>query len=454
MRNESVLKIDVSNVMADKVGSIHGINDHEWQNLRKVSGKALSECLQSFETDKIGFMKLPADNKALDEIESLVKKHHKQWENLIVFGIGGSALGVTMLFNALCHPHHNLLDSNLRNHAPRLFVMDNIDPEELSSLKPLINPEKTMLNIITKSGGTIETWGNYFQFLSVFNIAPHPDQVVAITDPENGFLNKFAKTQQWQILPIPGDVGGRFSILTPVGLFSAAMLNVDIRGIIKGALLMQEHCMTVDLDVNPALKLAATTYHLLTTKKKTISVMMPYANSLGSFADWYRRLWAESLGKRSDLKGKTVYTGQAPVKAIGATDHHSQIQLYREGPNDKVITFLGVDSFRFGGPMNRAPENTPLEHLRLLDTSELLKLEMHGTRDALTESNRPNLTIQIPAVTPFYMGQLIYLYELTTYLTGILLNIDPFNQPGVEAGKLIAKEMIQQLHMKRTSLDS
>jgi len=449
MSEKSYVTLDLTNLMASHVGREHGITDSEWKNLKKPALKAVTECLNKYKAGEIGFMKLPDHRDALERVEALADKHRKKWDNLLVFGIGGSALGAITLFKALCHPFHNEIDRELRNQVPRFYVIDNIDPEGLSGLKPVIDPNRTLTAIITKSGGTIETWGNYFQYLSVFDHSPTPDQVVAITDPESGFLNKFAAIQKWDILPIPPDVGGRFSVLTPVGLFAASILNIDIRRILEGARAMHERCISPHFDENPALQLAAANWLLMTQKKKPLSVMMPYANSLASFADWYRQLWAESLGKRVNTDGRTVFAGQTPVKAIGATDQHSQIQLYREGPNDKVITFLKVDSFRFGGPMNNTPEGTPFEHLRLLDTGEILSIELAGTRDALTESRRPNLTLTIPAVTPYCMGQLIYLYEMVTCFTGILMKINPFDQPGVEAGKRIAKKMIQELHENR-----
>lgn len=450
MKNNPSINIDLSNLMASRVGKEHGITDGDLKTIKKAAGKAITACLKRYEAGEIGFMKLPEETESLDPIEALAEKHRNRWENLLVLGIGGSALGVTMLFDALCHPFHNHINYELRNRVPRLYVIDNIDPEGLSGLKPVIQPDRTLITLITKSGGTVETWGNYFQFLSVFNQTPSAGQVVAITDPYTGFLNKFAQVQNWDMLPIPSDVGGRFSVLTPVGLFAASMMKIDIRRILQGALHMHTQCISTSFDDNPALQIAALNWFLFTQKQKTISVMMPYANSLSSFADWYRQLWAESLGKKTNDRGHSVFTGQTPVKALGATDQHSQIQLYREGPNDKVLTFLHVDSFRFGGPMNKTPSDTPFEHLRLLDTGEILTIELAGTRDALTDSKRPNLTLTLPAVTPFYLGQLIYLYEMVTFISGILLGINPFDQPGVEAGKIIAKKMIRELHDQRS----
>lgn len=450
MSSGSSIKLDYTNVLAKQIGSDNGITDRELNTL-KTSGKSIIvECTKKYENGEIGFMKLPHHNQLIDEVNAFASKHKRRWDNLVVIGIGGSSLGLTMIFDALCHPYHNYLDPELRNFAPRLFVIDNIDPEALTGLKTIIDPEKTLITIITKSGETVETWGNFFQYLSIFNYELRSDQVVAITDSETGFLNKFAMIHNWHILPIPRDVGGRFSILTPVGLFAAAMMNIDINRLVLGARDMHEQCLLPEFDTNPALQLASISWHLMKHKKKSISVMMPYASSLRSFSDWYRQLWAESLGKQTNVSGNTVFAGQTPVQALGATDQHSQIQLYREGPNDKLITLIKVDSFRFGGPMHKAPPGTPLEHLRFLDTSDVLKIELVATRDILTQSNRPNLTISLPAVTPYYLGQLIYLYEMTAVFTGIKLQINPLDQPGIEISKQIVKSHIEKVYVDRT----
>jgi glucose-6-phosphate isomerase len=450
MTDGSFITIDFTNLLANSVGSEHGITERELNSLKSSSLETISLCKQMFDNDEIGFMKLPHSDDAVEDVELLAQKHKRRWENLLVIGIGGSSLGITMIFDALCHPYHNFLDSENRNFAPRLFIIDNIDPEALTGLKTIINPENTLVVIITKSGETIETWANFFQYLSIFHYDLQADQVIAITDIEEGFLRKFSIIQNWQILPVPRDVGGRFSILTPVGLFAAAMMNLDIKRLIAGARDMHERCLLTNFDKNPALQLASISWHLMKQKKKSISVMMPYANGLRSFSDWYRQLWAESLGKQTTLSGSTVFAGQTPVQALGATDQHSQIQLYREGPNDKLITFIEVQSFRFGGPMHKAPAKTPFEHLRFLDTSDVLNIELAATRQLLTQSQRPNLTIAIPAITPYYLGQLIYLYEMTAIFTGIKLGVNPMNQPGIETSKKIVKDHIEQLYLDRT----
>lgn len=450
MAIESRLKLNIENVKSSIIGSDHGITDREFRNLSTSAKEVLNRCRTSFQNGEIGFMKIPQNTEAINQIDRFTKEHRNRWQNLVMIGIGGSSLGMTMLIDALCHPYHNFLDRELRNFTPRLFIVDNIDPEALSGLKTIINPEQTLVCIVTKSGSTVETWGNFFQYLSVFNYQPKPEQIVAITDQDEGFLSRFARIQNWQILPIPRDVGGRFSVLTPVGLFAASMMSIDITRILEGAKEMHEICLNNAFAQNPALQLAAVTWFLMTRKKKTISVMMPYSNALRSFSHWYGQLWAESLGKQKNLDGHLVCAGQTPVQALGATDQHSQIQLYREGPNDKLITFIEVESFRFGGPMNKAPEGTPLEHLRFLDTAEVLNIELAGTREILTQNQRPNISVTIPAVTPFYLGQLIYLYEMTTLFTANLLRINPLDQPGIEAGKQYVKDSIEKVYRSRT----
>ncbi len=443
------IRIDFSNCSSEKTGATHGISIPEHQHLQNRSKRIFEEASQRCQSGEIGFVKLPFDTVALQSIIACADTHKARWEDMVVFGIGGSALGITMLFKALCHPFHNLLPPEKRNHVPRLFVSDNIDPEYLSGLSDLIRDEHTLLIMITKSGGTIETWGNFYQYQHLFGMDIPPDRVIAITDPCSGYLRQTAQQAGWGTLDIPSDVGGRFSVLTPVGLFPAAMLGIDIQEIMAGAQRMHERCRSGEMEENPALQLAAIHTFFMQQKNKTISVMMPYCNALLDFADWYRQLWAESLGKKSDIHGNDVFYGQTPVKALGATDQHSQLQLYNEGPNDKVVTFLEISEFRAEGSLAGIGDTSPFIHLSKLKAGEVLNIELSGTRNALTENQRPNLSIIIPRLTPYSIGQLIYLYEMATFYAGLFLGINPFDQPGVESGKRIANRMIASLYEQR-----
>jgi glucose-6-phosphate isomerase len=221
-----------------------------------------------------------------------------------------------------------------------------------------------------------------------------------------------------------------------VGLFSAAMCGIDIEALLDGAASMDPICSREDLHKNPAAMIAFLLVELGTRKGKPNHVMMPYANSLYLMADWYRQLWAESLGKKNDLHGETVYAGFTPIKALGATDQHSQVQLYRAGPNDKVFCFLEVESF--GDADVKVPTGLGVEAIRYLEgrtLAELLSAEKRATEFALLESQRPNFTIRFPRVDAYHVGQFIYLWEVVTSYAGLMLNIDAYDQPAVELGK-------------------
>jgi glucose-6-phosphate isomerase len=265
--------------------------------------------------------------------------------------------------------------------------------------------------------------------------AGYRKRVVATTDAKGGTLRKIADSDKLETLEVPDGVGGRFSVLSAVGLFSAAMCGINISQLLAGARDMDERVSCKDFLKNPAAINAAINYHYY-THGKPISVMMPYSYALKDMADWYRQLWAESLGKKLDLNKREVWVGPTPVKALGATDQHSQVQLYREGPNDKLFTFLQVNNFeqdiKIGPAPNCAPELGFLAGKKL---SELLNSEKQATEYALLESKRPCLTVLFDKVNAYTIGQFIYLYEVTTSLAGVLFNINPYDQPAVELGK-------------------
>lgn len=219
-------------------------------------------------------------------------------------------------------------------------------------------------------------------------------------------------------------------VLSPVGLVSAAFSGIDIEELLAGAREMDEKCKTPELMKNPA-ALYALIQYLYYWKGRPISVMMPYSNSLYGIADWYRQLWAESLGKKINRRSNNIFVGPTPVKALGATDQHSQVQLYIEGPQDKVITFLSVGKFA-----NKVPVPAFDKHYLSGHTlNELLKAEEEATRLALTQEGRPNLTINLPEISAKTVGQTLYLLELATAFAGELFDINAFDQPGVELGK-------------------
>ena len=429
------LRYDFNNLMADRVGD-HGIADAE---LKALTPK-LNAAADAVEKAPLGFRKLPYNTKLADEIAVLASELQERCDNFVVVGIGGSALGNIALHSALNHPEYNHLVRPPRR-GPRLFVPDNVDPDRISALLDAVNLDDTVFNVITKSGGTAETMSEFLIFrdalIRKLGEERHVEHIVITTDPEKGELREIVKKHGYASLPIPPDVGGRFSVLSAVGLLSAAVTGVDIHKLLKGAAEMDKLCKeSKKLWENPALTGAALHYLMDTAKGKNIQVMMPYSHALRDVADWFRQLWAESLGKRTNRAGKIVHVGQTPEKAVGATDQHSVMQLYIEGPYDKVVTFLTVDEFATTVEIPHAfPQYEAVKYLGGHTMNELINAEQKATELALTQSGKPNCAIRLQRVTEESVGALLFLLEMQTAYAGELYDINAFDQPGVELGK-------------------
>ena len=387
----------------------------------------------------------PMREEHLAAVRAIVKVKRGKCDNLVVLGIGGSALGNIALHASLRPGTYNL-QSRKKRGGPRLFVVDNVDPAHFGAVLKLIRQddpdlERTIFNVISKSGETAETAAQFLiirkLLIDAMGKKKHRRQVVAVTDPAKGTMRKICDAEGYATLPVPDGVGGRFSVLSPVGLFSAAMCGIDIGALLDGAAEMDKRCSVERLQENPAAVLATLLVRLGREKGKTNHVMMPYSNGLYLLADWYRQLWAESLGKARSLDGKTVNAGFTPIKALGTTDQHSQVQLYREGPNDKVFGLVTVENW--GREDVRIPtglEVEPLMYLQGSSLSALLAAEKRATEYALVESQRPNFSISFPAADERRVGQFIALWEIATSYAGLMLNVDAYDQPAVETGKV------------------
>ena len=316
---------------------------------------------------------------------------------------------------------------------------DNVDPERMSSLLEVIDLEKCCFNVITKSGSTSETMAQLLLITSMLREKlgeKWTQHVIATTDAAKGNLIKIAKANALRTFYVPDGVGGRFSELSPVGLLTAAVCGIDIKALLAGAAYMDELCAQKEIRKNPAYMLAALEVIAMEKKGCNIGVLMPYADSLKYISDWYAQLWAESLGKSADNEGNIVHVGQTPVKALGVTDQHSQVQLYTEGPFDKVITILGVEKYRTALTIPHAYDEIPdVAFLSGHSFNELIQTERFATEYALTKSGHMNKTILLPEVNAFTIGELLFMFEIQTAFAGELLNINTFNQPGVEEGK-------------------
>ncbi|MBL7132522.1 MAG: glucose-6-phosphate isomerase [Phycisphaerae bacterium] len=422
------------------VGPQHGLTEADLERIDAAITAAYSAVTGQIAKGELGYAKLPASGEYLDAVKALVSRYRDNTTDLVVLGIGGSALGNIALQAALNPAAYNLL-SDRKRRGPRLFVLDNVDPALVAGTLKLLGRrlKTTLVNVISKSGQTAETAAQLMIFREALRKKlgdGFASRIVATTDAEKGTLHDIARADGYAMLPVPHDVGGRFSVLSPVGLFSAAMCGIDIDALLAGAAEMKARVKRRDWRTNPACVLAAVKYLMMTKKNKPVHVMMPYSNRLHGLADWYRQLWAESLGKRVDRAGQEVFAGATPVKALGATDQHSQIQLYREGPNDKFTVFLEVGKHpadvRIPDVFGDAPG---LRYLRKAKLSKLLNTEKQATEYAMATSQRPTVTIKFPEITAAAVGEFIYLYEFVTSLCGELLNINAYDQPAVELGK-------------------
>ncbi len=431
------LKFDFNNMM-DGTLKEQGISEKELDAVKGIAKDAYAYFEKNRGTGWMGWSELPYNQaEIVGDIICTAAEVRANFKNFVVLGIGGSALGPMAVFNALCHLRYNELDPSKR--GVRFYVEDNVDPERMYALLDVIDVKETMFNVITKSGATSETMSQYLIITDILKKKCGKDwakHIIATTSESKGNLIKLAKKEGFKTYFIPDGVGGRFSELCPVGLLPAAVLGIDIVGLLRGAANMDKAANSSDIYKNAPLMAAALQYIAMEKKGKNISIMMPYADSLKLMADWYCQLWGESLGKAKDLDGNIAHKGQTPVKALGVTDQHSQVQLYTEGPYDKVITIIGVENFRKDMLIaDGAEEFADVNFLCGHTMGELINTERRATEYALTRSGHMNRTIMLDSVNAESIGELLMFFMLETAYCGKMLNIDTFNQPGVEEGK-------------------
>ncbi len=433
------LTIDYTAMFEDAVGRGNGVNRSMLNGLNETFNQTRAELQAGLTAGILPFWDLPFDDKSIERVETFASKNRPRFRNFVLLGIGGSALGPIALHGALNHLQHNLLPDDRRDGC-RFFCPDNVDPDLVGDLLDTIDPSETLFNVVSKSGGTGETTA---QFLVIVDLLQRRlgdrwrDNLVITTDPERGFLREFSAREAVQSFSIDPGVGGRFSILTPVGLLPAAMTGIDIRMLCRGAGALKRPCFAERLEDNPAAMLAALLYLSQQSLNRPIQVVFAYSNRLYPVADWFRQLWAESLGKRYSKRGDEIFTGPTPVKAVGATDQHSQVQLYVEGPADKVFLFLGTREFRRSVPIpGLGMSEDTVEYLQGAELGELLNAERRATAYALTRAGRPNMIIEHDRIDPMHIGGLMYLMEAATLYAGGFYDVNPLDQPGVEAGKL------------------
>jgi glucose-6-phosphate isomerase len=431
------IEFDYTNLTAEMVGEEHGLSRAEIKEQTAHAMEALDRFRERSESGEQGFPHLPFQAQVAKDIQGFAREVAGGFDTVCVVGIGGSALGSTAVDYALRGPHP--VQKPFSKKDPRMIVLDNVDPSFVEAALGVMDPRRTVVVVTAKSGSTAETVATFLivrEWMTKKLGRQAARRIVAVTTEGRGDLDALAKEEGYREFAIPENVGGRFSVLSPVGMLPAALAGIDIRKIFRGAMAATHDSWQRNLKKNTALRAALVQYLMMTNRQKAIQVVFPYSNRLWGVAMWFRQLWAESLGKAKNREGETVHAGQTPVAALGATDQHSQVQLYIEGPNDKVFTFWAPGRYAAQGKIPK--KRTGLEAFDYLAGQTLEKLietERRSTAAALVEAKRPNATFTLERIDEEHVGGFLQALEFETAFAGELLNINAFDQEGVELGK-------------------
>ncbi len=438
------IHLDFNFAMQDFVGS-NGISVSELDQLTSITQEIHRGIHAMKEVGQLPFYHLSHDEQTVEQISQKSEDLKQRFETLVILGIGGSSLGANTLLKAL-----------QKKQSIKILVSDGLDPDSFSTLLESLDLKKTVFNVVSKSGETLETLA---QFFIVQNLLKEQvgskwnEHFVMTTDPEHGFLRKVANENQVFSFSIPPGVGGRFSVFSPVGLFPAAMGEVDIQELLAGARRGETLSSMDDLWLNPAYLLAALQY-LMSQKGKKNLIIMPYSDRLFPLGEWYCQLWGESIGKRFSLKGEKIEAGSTPIAASGPRDQHSQLQLYIEGPKDKFVLFFKIENFEKNFPISIS-EELPIDEksscLKSQNLTSLLNAELFATATALAEEKCPSSIVTLPYCHAYGLGELMFLLQVTTFFAGGLYNVNPFDQPGVELAKKLTLEFLHKTTLNQNS---
>lgn len=434
------IRLDYTNMMADAVRG--GLDDAAWREGGRAFAAAAASVRALAAEGVLGFLELPERRDLAAQCTRVAADARGRVDDVVVLGIGGSALGPIALRTALRPPGWNALPASARDGFPRLHVLDNVDPRTIGGTLAQLDLARTLFVVTSKSGGTAETMAQFLVVDARLREArlPRERHLVFVTDPEKGALRAIARAEGIPALEVPPNVGGRFSVLSPVGLLPAALAGMDVDGLLRGAGALAARCTGSELETNPAGVYATLQWLADTRLGRNQHVFMPYSDALRDMAAWFVQLWAESLGK---IRPDGSHVGPTPIAALGATDQHSQVQLFMEGPANKTVTFLAVQERDDDVPIPHGyPDVRELAYLGGHSLGELLDVERRATAGALARRGRPNLTITLERVDAEHVGELFMLLELATAYAGALYGVNAFDQPGVELGKQFAYAML------------
>lgn len=380
----------------------------------------------------LGWIDLPlkTSRKTLKEIKITAEKISKEIDVFLGCGIGGSYLGAKAALDAILHPYFNQMIKELRCGKPEIyFCGQHLDADEFRSLMDLCEGRRVGINVISKSGTTTET-AVAFRFLKAFLDSTQQSArecVIATTDARKGVLRDWAKREKLKTYVIPDDVGGRFSVLTPVGLLPIAMAGIDIEEIMAGAATMAKRCKSTDWKQNPALAYAGIRY-ALSQRGYGIEILSTFSSNLKNLSEWWKQLFGESEGK----DGKGIF----PASACFTTDLHSLGQYIQDGKRQVFETFLWVEQSHNQLPLPSLKGNPDgLNYLSGKPMHWINEQAYKGTVEAHSAGKVPNMSIKVPHINPFTLGQLFYFFEYAVAIGGYLMGVNPFDQPGVETYK-------------------
>lgn len=444
---------------------------HEAMKVMRSTGIIKAHLSKDGEPEKVLFSQLPYIEEghlnspaSIGRLKEFSKSVQNRIDTVISFGIGGSYLGNKVLFDMHCGEFWNSMTKEERNGYPKFYFSgNNIDPRRTVDLINHIKaqakikethgdgtPLQLMMVVISKSGGTLDTMSNFMVAYEMLKADKNVKiEVVAVTDPneeKKTLLKQLATDNQWPTFSVPDGVGGRFSVFCEVGLITAACIGFDIESFLAGAKAMDQACQTDEIFDNPAMLNAALKFIAAQKYGRTSEVLMPYADYLKSTSEWYIQLLAESLGKKFDKEGNVVNYGRTPIVAVGTTDMHAQTQQHQEGALDKIVQFIKIEKWGVDPVIADVfPSAKKLSDISGIKMSQALEVARQSNAKALASENRFNAVFTLPELTPYHLGELLYMLALSVAYEGELANVDAFDQPGVEAYKRIMGPSLQKV---------
>ena len=434
MRGDIDIRLDFSLVLESNLRNGEGLDAPALGEAIHRAQAAAARIAARSGSGEIGFPGLPFRETEARAVARAAAGMRRRFTHLLVLGIGGSALGTRAVFEALGGPS--------ARRGLSLAVADNVDPDAFLPLVRSLPMTKTVVVAISKSGGTAETNAQLalaIQALKKANGRAWKDHLVVVTDPEKGVFRRMAASDGIASFPVPPNVGGRYSVLSPVGLLPLAAAGVSVERLLAGARRMEKIIRNETGEKNPLHFAAAVYAHYMMGNPKPVQVWFTYGQGLDRVAEWWQQLWAESLGKRRPDGGRF---GQTPARAVGVTDQHSQVQLYQDGPADKIFTFIKWREGRAKGNVPRAEFAPDMGMLGGRPLRDLFEAEFEGTIGALWRAGRPIVRIEIGSRDEEHVGAFLQFWEWVTAVVGEIGGVDPFDQPGVEQGKKIARALM------------